>query len=551
MSIEEVVYSRLTSDDTLVGMVAYIRPTEPAENDDARPELVYTITSDEVELYLSGESSTLHKYGLQIDCWATDLNSALNVLARAKIVLDGWRGGTVSWCKYESQSDAYSDPGFVATHTYTLWANTANVVALPDSTGAVTTGNNFVELAACEHVLRVDCSGLTFDGGPIEGGGGEQGPAGEDGASAYDVAVSNGFSGTEEEWLASLVGPQGEPGSDGADSTVPGPPGEDGADSTVPGPAGADGADGASAYEVALANGFSGTAEEWLASLVGPQGEPGADGADSTVPGPKGDTGDTGPAGPNTVTTSTTTNLTGYLKGNGSTISAQSAPLPITEGGTGANNVIDAVDALGLTIGAQVQAYDPDLAAIAAISSNGVLRRTAANTWGTYTPVPFYQTADVTVANTSSETTVTGSGVGSLTLAANYLAVYRVLRVKALGYWASTGSRAQWRIKLGSTTLATNGTGAVFLSNGASGFWEAEFTLICRTGGSSGTIIGGGQLEYVTSIGSATQSEPFTMTNTTTIDTTATQTVDLTVAWAVGASGNTLTCTTLTVESMY
>lgn len=51
---------------------------------------------------------------------------------------------------------------------------------------------------------------------PPEGGGtGEQGPPGEDGAdgkSAYEIAVDNGFSGTEQEWLASLVGPQGPAG---------------------------------------------------------------------------------------------------------------------------------------------------------------------------------------------------------------------------------------------------------------------------------------------------------------------------------------------------
>ncbi|HLT96302.1 MAG TPA: S-layer homology domain-containing protein, partial [Acidimicrobiia bacterium] len=52
------------------------------------------------------------------------------------------------------------------------------------------------------------------------------GGSGEDGASAYEIAVENGFEGTEEEWLASLVGPQGpqgpagEPGADGQDGNV-------------------------------------------------------------------------------------------------------------------------------------------------------------------------------------------------------------------------------------------------------------------------------------------------------------------------------------------
>lgn len=61
-------------------------------------------------------------------------------------------------------------------------------------------------------------------------------------------------------------GEQGPPGRDGRD-------GHDGRD-------GRDGEDGASAYEIALENGFEGTEEEWLASLVGPAGRDGRDGID-------------------------------------------------------------------------------------------------------------------------------------------------------------------------------------------------------------------------------------------------------------------------------
>lgn len=56
--------------------------------------------------------------------------------------------------------------------------------------------------------------------------------AGAQGDSAYQVAVNNGFVGTEVEWLASLVGPQGPqgiPGEDGAEGPQ-GPPGDDGAE---------------------------------------------------------------------------------------------------------------------------------------------------------------------------------------------------------------------------------------------------------------------------------------------------------------------------------
>lgn len=44
--------------------------------------------------------------------------------------------------------------------------------------------------------------------------------------TAYEVAVANGYEGTVEEWLASLQGPPGPPGEPGVGE--PGPPGKDG-----------------------------------------------------------------------------------------------------------------------------------------------------------------------------------------------------------------------------------------------------------------------------------------------------------------------------------
>ena len=49
-------------------------------------------------------------------------------------------------------------------------------------------------------------TGLTGPMGPA-------GPSGADGKSAYEVAIDNGFIGTEQEWLDSLVGPQGPAGN--------------------------------------------------------------------------------------------------------------------------------------------------------------------------------------------------------------------------------------------------------------------------------------------------------------------------------------------------
>lgn len=46
-----------------------------------------------------------------------------------------------------------------------------------------------------------------------------QSSGGGNGASAYDIAVENGFVGTEVEWLASLKGDPGKDGTDGTNGT--------------------------------------------------------------------------------------------------------------------------------------------------------------------------------------------------------------------------------------------------------------------------------------------------------------------------------------------
>ena len=63
------------------------------------------------------------------------------------------------------------------------------------------------------------------------------------GYSAYEVAQLNGYTGTEQEWLESLVGPVGPQGPEGK-----------------------------SAYQVAVDNGYPGTEQEWIDSFLTPDG---------------------------------------------------------------------------------------------------------------------------------------------------------------------------------------------------------------------------------------------------------------------------------------
>ena len=90
------------------------------------------------------------------------------------------------------------------------------------------------------------------------------------GAAGSSAAAS--ITGTAPSQTLSLTIPRGAQGAQGVPGV--GTPGADGAD----GAPGADGQDGASAYEVAVANGFAGTESQWLASLVGPAGAEGPQG---------------------------------------------------------------------------------------------------------------------------------------------------------------------------------------------------------------------------------------------------------------------------------
>lgn len=129
---------------------------------------------------------------------------------------------------------------------------------------------------------------------------GETGATGAEGKSAYEIWLENGHTGSEQDFLDSLVGPRGATGEQGVqgekgDTGAQGEKGDTGAqgekgDTGAQGEKGDTGADGLSAYEVWLENGHTGSEQDFLDSLVGEtgatgaQGEKGDTGADGTTP---------------------------------------------------------------------------------------------------------------------------------------------------------------------------------------------------------------------------------------------------------------------------
>ena len=120
---------------------------------------------------------------------------------------------------------------------------------------------------------------------------GANGEKGTDGKSAYQIAVEQGYQGSESDWLSSLKGDKGEKGNTGAK----GNPGQDGTE-------------GKSAYAIAVEHGYEDSEDEWLLSLKGEKGDTGERGEKGEkgdpgdrglqgVPGEKGEKGDAGVAG--------------------------------------------------------------------------------------------------------------------------------------------------------------------------------------------------------------------------------------------------------------
>lgn len=157
----------------------------------------------------------------------------------------------------------------------------------------------------------------------------------------------------------------------------------------------------------------------------------------------------------------------------------------------------------------------------------------------------FTATADKNINTTAAETTLFASGVGTLTLPANFWAIGKTVRITMQGYYSQTGASPTrtLKVKIGSVAVCNT---ALTVFGGAvtnKGF-AVDVLVTCRTLGASGTVMGQGMVSLegnASPYGTAT-------TATATVDTTASGALDVTWTWGTSDANNKVVVTNATVE---
>lgn len=135
--------------------------------------------------------------------------------------------------------------------------------------------------------------------------------------------------------------------------------------------------------------------------------------------------------------------------------------------------------------------------------------------------------SSATITNTTTETSVIGSGVGSLTVPADTFLRGDSYHAKIGGVIsAQNGDTIEIHIKTGSTVLAS--TGSISLSPVTALGWELELDFTIASLTATGSMCTNGNFAYNRDTGSL---EGFVFQDVQTLDTTIDNTLDITVEW--------------------
>lgn len=165
----------------------------------------------------------------------------------------------------------------------------------------------------------------------------------------------------------------------------------------------------------------------------------------------------------------------------------------------------------------------------------------------------FAQTvAGPSISNTIVESSILGTGVGTLSVPANVFQVGDSFRAKLTGHIsAANNNTIDIKIKTGSIVLAD--TGIITLPSITYLNWTIEVDFTIRAIGPAGTasIISSGIFTYMKNASNAFEGDTFSVVNATTFDTTVPSTLDITVTWGTASPSNIINSDLFTLTKTY
>jgi hypothetical protein len=202
----------------------------------------------------------------------------------------------------------------------------------------------------------------------------------------------------------------------------------------------------------------------------------------------------------------------------------------------------------------------PELTAVTsnaefAVAQGGTTYKVKQSTLSPYPSVYglFSQTGDsVSVSGTTTESTIVGAGVGSLSVPANGFSVGDSFNVSVLGHISSKNNDTLTiRVKSGSVVFGVMGPVTMSQSNNKHFDLQIYFTI--RNIGAAGTasILAGGQFNYSKDASFSFEGADFTTLNNTTFDTTISNTLNITAQWSSVDSANSIYSEVLILNKLY
>ncbi len=165
----------------------------------------------------------------------------------------------------------------------------------------------------------------------------------------------------------------------------------------------------------------------------------------------------------------------------------------------------------------------------------------------------YAQTADsFPVSNTTTETTILASGVGTLTVGANQFAVGDSFRADIGGVLnVGNNQTIRLRVKAGSVVLADSGIQNI--TNITNDIWSLSINFTVRATGAAGvaSIVSLGTFNYTKTNNGTIEGFSFNTVNSSSFDTTISNTLNITVEWGAALTDNSIYSDTFVLNKIY